>query len=361
MMNLKRWSRQKGVIFLALILVMFVTGGTLALSALNNRQSTEIAAQSELHYQMAAAKAALLAYAASSARLNSDLRGPGFFPCPDTDNDGLPQSTCNSNIALVGRLPQYEDFSGSRFPFNDTYANVDRQFWYVVGPRYVYHTTTAGNRRSRLRTNAISTLYAAAYWLTLDGTPEYVALIIAPGDELTTQTRSTGATSYANYLDGQNGASGFNYFTSYSSNPELFNDQVIGITLDEYIKTVGAVIAGEIKETIDIYAAANADAYPVDSGSLTSTSCPSSTTGTTFSNLFDSGHVWLRDASISPNGNNNERWSCASGVYWDRHTSLLNTGDLKFNGCTNLSFTLKYDYNNTIDPEDEIVLNGTSC
>jgi hypothetical protein len=118
---------QRGVIFLALVLVLFVTGSTLMLGAVNNRQSTTLAQQAELHYQMEQAKTALLAHAASTAGLYNNARGPGFFPCPDTDNDGAAESACNVDDldnAQLGRLPEYDDNSGTTFRFNDAYAGM---------------------------------------------------------------------------------------------------------------------------------------------------------------------------------------------------------------------------------------------
>ena len=338
-------GREDGYIMIALLLIMVVGGSSFVLAGLSNRQSAYLAQQKELHIQMEEAKAALLAYAANSSNLYSDARGPGFFPCPDTDKDGQPQATCNSNTARIGRLPEYENFSGTYFRFNDTYKGTDQQFWYVVGPRYVYDTATASNRRSRNRTST-SLSAATSYRLKLDGTTGYVAFIIAPGEALGTQDRATGATSYANYLDGNNGDNGFDFYTSDSTSPELFNDQILGITLDEYMVAVGAAVARDMKTVIDAYAAnplTGNGSYPSDSGSLTSTSCPTSSSGTTFSNLFDAQHVWLRDGygTSAGNGNNNERWSCPSGVYWNR-LSVTSTGELKFNGCTNLKFTMTY-------------------
>lgn len=338
---------------LALLLMMVIGGSSLVLAGLGNRQSAYLLRQQEVHEQLAAAKAALLAYAANSASLNAGTRGAGFFPCPDTNNDGLPEATCNSSTtptaALIGRLPAYQDFSGSLFRFNDTYAGIDQQFWYAVGPRYLYDTATSANRRSRQRT---SPTYASSYWLTLDGTSEYVALIIAPGEALAAQDRVAGPTAVANYLEGNNGSSGFNFFTTDGNgDPDTFNDLVIGITYDEYMVAVGATIARRVKTVVDAYALANSGSYPSDSGSINSTSC-STSSGTTFSNLFDSQEVWLRDASSSSNGNNNERWACPSGIYWNR-LSATNTAELKFNGCSNIKFTLTYG--------GGIVRSGSSC
>jgi hypothetical protein len=359
----RRRPRQEGMIFLALMLVLFVAGGSVAISALNNRQAASIAKAKEVHYQMEAAKTALLVYAANYAKFYSDARGPGFFPCPDTDDpdadpDGEPNYTgtpslqeCTYDTPAIGRLPQLEELTSLTFRFNNAFADIDEQFWYVVAPRYVYSNTTA-NRRSYTRTyTGPDTLfdYASDYWLTLDGTSQYVALIIAPGEELETQNRAAGQTNYANYLDGQNGSS-FNFYTSYASNPALFNDQILGITLDEYMAYVGIAVAREVKVRLDSYYTQYAftpKRYPSDSGSasVTSTTCSTST----FGNLFDgttygTANIWLRD---STSGNNGERWGCTHGMYWNRDASPdYDQGSLIFNGCPNMYFRIDYTTSN---------------
>jgi hypothetical protein len=66
----------------------------------------------------------------------------------------------------------------------------------------------------------------------------------------------------------------------------------------------------------------------------------SSRTGTTFSELFNAEHTWIKDG-FTPVTGNGERWSCQYGMYWNR-LAATDTGELKFNGCTNLLFTLTY-------------------
>jgi hypothetical protein len=326
---------------LALVLVVFVSGSSLLLGALNNRQNAALLQQTELRYQMEQAKTALLAYAASSAQFSSHATGPGFFPCPDTDNDGQPQSTCDSDSALLGRLPEYADIAGSRFGFNAEYAGIDRQFWYAVGPRYVYHSTTSTKRTSRSRVSTVSN-EAVPYRLFLDGQSGYVAFIIAPGEELDTQDRGTGSNNYTDYLDGLNGASGFNYYTSYSSNPGQFNDRILGITLDEYMVYVGTAVAREMKPVVDAYYTAQGK-YPY--WSLFSSY---------FRNQFDDEHLWLRTDTSGTWVGNGERWS-SLGVIWSPASSYASTGTLTFNGCTGLSFTFTYGV------ADGVVRSGSGC
>lgn len=377
--KIRKARGQQGVIFLALMLVLVVTGSTVALSALNNRQSALLERNREIRYQMEQAKAALLAYAANYASFYTD-RGPGFFPCPDTDDpttlplvdpDGTPNYTgtasleqCSYSAPAVGRLPKMEVFADTTFRFNDTYADIDQQFWYVAAPRYLYSSTST-DRRSYKRTysdSATSTVASSA-WLTLDGETEYVALIIAPGEELEGQDRSSGPTNYANYLDGQNGGDGFNFYTSYSSNPELFNDEVLGITLDEYMIYVGTAVAREVKLRLDQFYALNLNSYiptryPASKAAMVPDASNTCTDNSKFSNMFDdttygSANLWLRD---STSGNLGERWSCQQSITWTRDSGSANYGKgyLSFAGCPNIKFRIEYD-------DDVLTRVGDTC
>jgi hypothetical protein len=356
--------RQGGVIFLALALVLVVGGGAFVLSALNNRQSAVITQQAELRRQMQLAKSNLLAYLANGsafyadAAATDDQQGPGFFPCPDTDDpaddaDGLPDSTCNpTNTTLpacnsntsrpgprVGRLPKYIDAAGERFVINDYYDDPNLRFWYVVAPRYIYNsTTTSGTRFARHRTSTsttVSTPGPACMRMYLDDNPEYVALIIAPGEELETQDRQGNATLYANYLDGQNGANNYYYSTSYPANPALFNDQIIGITLDEYIATVGMRVAVEMQKQLDGSHGA-AGSYPANLSA--------------FRALLDdtSDLVWLMPNSTTDY--NGERWSTNANAYSkvDADNAIIS-----FNGCSGITFQFVYP--------GRILRSGDSC
>ncbi|MGV3590047.1 MAG: hypothetical protein ACO1PZ_00060 [Gammaproteobacteria bacterium] len=346
-----RKARQHGVILLLLMLVLFVAGSSVVIGALNNRQRIAAASRAEVMYQLEQAKAQLLAYAANYAVLYDNQRGPGFFPCPDTDDpaiddSGAADAICDSDLPLVGRLPVYDDNGSTKFTFNDAYADIDEQFWLVVGPRYVYYSSSSSRRRSYTRAFADSATsnWASQYWLTLDDASEYVALLIAPGEALETQDRTTGRADFTNYLDGRNGSDGFGFHSSYPENPEQFNDIVVGITVDEFMLHTGTAVARAMKTVLDQYHA-NFGVYPGDNGS--SASYTSSTCGNTtgFANAFENAsytgtYNWLRDSSLS-NGNTQERWSCRYGAYWDR-LSDAHSGTLKFPGCTGLSFTFTY-------------------
>lgn len=246
--------RQQGVIFLAMVLVLVVAGGAFTLSALNNRQTLDIARQQEIYEELEIAREAVIAYARYSYDHFSAVSGliPGLLPCPDTDNDGVADemASCDPATDYIGRLPQYVDMpdtyagSSGRFYLNDTYAGVDRQFWYAVSPNFLQ--TTLGT----LPLNGLQT-----GTLTLDGATDIVAVVIAPGEAIDLdQNREQNPNNYAEYLEGGNGVD-LNFVTSYEANPAAFNDTVLAITRSEIWQAEESfeVVAAAIRTRLDAY------------------------------------------------------------------------------------------------------------
>lgn len=324
--NNPRRLQQSGFILLALLLVAVITSSTLVLGGLNNRQSIYLQERAELHLQMQEAKTNLLAHAAYSHLLNNNARGPGFFPCPDTDNlplnENLPDCIAPATVITtpqIGRLPTHLSASEPDFEFNDRYANIDQQFWLVVAPRYYYNTNTAtavsNARRSRDRTSTVSTY--ANLRLTLDGTTGYVALIIAPGEALATQHRSASPTTASEYLESQ--ISSF-VFQSEATNSAVTNDVVIGITLQEYLNAVGPSVANEMKRELDAAGGTYTSSQTTFRGYMTNTA----------------DHSWLKNTTTT--GTNREQWS--TDTTYTRLTTT--TARINFNGCTNVRYILTY-------------------
>ena len=322
--------KQQGIAVLLILLVFVMSASSFVLSAYGTRQDILLSRQQELSYQMELAKANLLAYAANSHTINNDGRGPGFFPCPDVLEVLDAPDDCTGSIPMMGRLPEYDLVSstGITMPLNNYYAGIDEQFWYIVGPRYIFDSSsyTSSRHQSRRRTSTSYSL-ATDYRLTIDGETEYVAVIIAPGDALATQDRASSPLNYTNYLDGQNGGSGFDLFTSYASDPTLFNDRVIGITLDEYMKFVGIAVVRAMKQVLDAdhgggsYVSGPATPDPGDYDSTGSQS--------NFRTLFNSEANWLQQSIWSGVSSDNERWT--------RYSTYIRVDDdnfsIKFQGC----------------------------
>lgn len=349
---------KRGFIILALLLILVVGGSTLALGGLNNRQSVYLQKQQELREQMQDAKAVLLAYAANSSKLLGNTRGPGFFPCPDTtttdpDNDGqITDATSTNCTTYIGRLPETVSTTAGVYPLNNYYADAGEQFWYAVSPRFTYSSTTT-NRQSQRRTTTTNATYTATH-LRLDNVSEYVALIIAPGEALASQDRESGVNSYGNYLENSNGSS-YYYYTSNPSDPENFNDQIIGITIDEYIQAVGMNVALELRTKLNNYYTSNGF-YP-SSGSYSTfpTGTPSTTTQTTFRSAMASGtsstvYPWLSTSTT----NNAERWPTYTWYYRVNTT----TARIAFSGCPGIYFEINQTATSTVPA---VTRTGNSC
>lgn len=338
---------QHGYVLLALLLVLFVSGSSYMLTAFGNRQAAVQQEQQERSRQLAQAKAALLAYAANTPALYDDAIGPGYLPCPDADNSGLPDAVsgdeedpdalCPASLSL-GRLPEQVITATGRFELNSRYADADEQFWYAVSP---LHTRTAYNTVANNRTNASLTR------LTLDSTSRIAALVIAPGEALETQDRIDNPLLYSNYLDGTNGSSATNYISQYSVNPAQFNDQVLAITHDELMQVAGHAAATRIKQELDADYAANGNDYPTCLiyfwAGTNYYLCPY--VDSEFMNAWDGGWVSA------------EQWDTFSGtysyfgvtyynlnrtLYMRNPLSFSNAPYVRFSGCTNMNFVLRY-------------------
>ena len=218
-------------------MIVIVTGSSLVL-ATADFQNQRHAEQIETLEDMAYAKEALIAYAVQH-NANYPGQGPGHLPCPDTDNDGAAEASCNNLSAqYLGRLPEFVTLpSGSRFPVSDTNAGIDQQFWYAVTP--AFHMTGTG---------ALNT--ASNSILTVDGDNDVVALIIAPGESVAGQSRVSN--DVADYLEGGN-QNAVNFVRSYATDPANFNDQIVKITRTEIITAMANKAAQEIKVVLDDY------------------------------------------------------------------------------------------------------------
>lgn len=241
-------KQQSGAAILIFFLVLFTTSAAVLLRAVNNASfGTQLSANTVT--EMVAAKQMLLAFAMSYAE-NFPGSPPGRFPCPDSDNDvnGLPNSPCNANNN-PGRLPiRLDTGNGEPFMFSEYGLLNGQRFWYAVSPTYRQSATAA------LNSSTTGTL-------TLDGQNDIVAMIVAPGDVLTGQTRPNNTAS--NYLESTNVA-GVSFVSGFPANPSMFNDRVLPIYRHEVMTLVTARVVQVIRERLDTHHPANGNSYPVD-------------------------------------------------------------------------------------------------
>lgn len=244
-------QRQKGAVLILLFVALIMGAATVILAALNNR-SPQVRDRINKQNEMQLVKEALLAYAMTYPEYSNPSTGPGRLPCSDTNNNA--SMNCNTSAVSLGRLPQQVvPPVGSPVFLSDRYAGIGQQFWYAVAPGFRQNVAS-------LNTSTTSTF-------TLDGVG-IAALIIAPGAALDGQLRSN-ATQADLYLESNN-ATGPNFLSNHPTDPSLFNDIVMPISVAEVL-TYGTMRVGqEIKRVLDVYFAANGNTYPPDTTGFSS-------------------------------------------------------------------------------------------
>ena len=190
-----RRTRHGGAGLLLVALFLLAVMGSLAAIGMSayatNAQRARITERA-----LAQAREALLAYGAE--RPISREVGPGYLPCPDTDDDGWAQATCGS---LSGHLGQDERLG--RLPWKtlglpDLRDGHGERLWYAVSSRHKGLLNCAASRECREMTPASAlgaiTIRDRSGAVVHDGRladPRRaadggaVAVVIAPGPALT--------------------------------------------------------------------------------------------------------------------------------------------------------------------------------
>ena len=137
-------AQQRGVVIVLLLLGLVIGTGVYALNEYSRNASAprrDIVTERALMQ----AKEALIAYATTHATLSAESpNGPGYFPCPDQDDDGDSDWNCGNYAGSTGqsrrlgrlpwktlRLPDLRDSSGERL-------------WYAVSSVYKNSTLKPG-------------------------------------------------------------------------------------------------------------------------------------------------------------------------------------------------------------------------
>ncbi len=226
-----RRGRQTGAALLALVFVVVAASTYLLVLKLNaatrpyQREQQSVSVLQE-------AKQALIAYAVSFPDLSGTIdetAGPGYLPCPDTDNDGSPESFAWNCDDEVGRFPgeflhvtDYEDGSGERL-------------WYSVADNF----RNIANKHKPMNSDTQGQL-------SVDSITDVVAVIMAPGPPTETQVGRPSLT-VTEYLEGEN-ADGD---TNFSSNAG--NDRLVYITRQELMQAIEKRVLGDVAHTLNTY------------------------------------------------------------------------------------------------------------
>lgn len=284
---MKTFNNQKGIALLIFVTVLLTATTTVTVKALNNSSAnTQIARDKITAAALAQAKEALIGYAVS-VDLSSSTRRPGDLPCPDTNNDGITETSCGSGAGSyqerrLGRLPW------KTLGISDLRDGNGERLWYAVSNNFKYSTRTActsAGQSGCLNSDTVGTISVfASDGARLNdggGSTGAVAVILAPGDILkrtdqpNPQDRSdTGINNPQNYLDTALGEDNANFTDSSSTNGfiqgrikdinnnVILNDQLLVISQEDIMRPIQKRVAGEVKNCLVNYALANNNRYP---------------------------------------------------------------------------------------------------
>jgi len=236
-------GRQRGIVLLLLMALLFAVGAVGVMAALTNNQANQ-RSSNELFLAMNQAKESLIAYAVMHGDYYSATgAGPGHLPCPDTNGNGGENTPCATTL---GRLPQAITLpSAAIMPLSDHNSDIDQQFWYALSTAFRRSPVGIANT-------------ASAGSITVDGQTGIAAIIIAPGDIVGSQSRTNNTAS--NYLEAGN-ATGPTYVTSYAVDPTNFNDRIVRISVSELMSPVTSRVVEVMRTRVQAYRVANG-VYP---------------------------------------------------------------------------------------------------
>ena len=228
-----------GAALLAFMLVLVTGSAWLFLSSLD-RHSEDYVRRAKSGIALNQAKRALLSYAMNYPELRANPeKGPGFLPCPDRNNDGRPESNCAASTGTtLGRLPF------TILGLDDPRDSSGERLWYALSPDF----------RNTRTTQAIINSETPGM-LSVDGTGDIAALVMAPGPPVGSQYGRPGNDA-ADYLEGDNNNAGDGNFSTTAG-----NDQVAVITRAELMAVVEIRVINEIRAVLTRYRSGHS-AYP---------------------------------------------------------------------------------------------------
>ena len=231
---------QRGAALLALVLALALGSGLVTVEWLE-AAARSAHAMRRTEATLAAARDALIGYAASYPDQHADRHGPGYLPCPDTSGNGSPNTPCRATA--LGRLPW------RRLGLHDPRDGAGERLWYTLDRRF---------RANGYKYRPLNRDTAAD--LVVDGRGGIAAVILAPGPALPFQDRSRDRFDPAQYLEGGNESPGDGAYVSREGSPSLpndrFNDRVDTIPRDELMAVAARRALAAAREALEEYRAA---------------------------------------------------------------------------------------------------------
>lgn len=257
----KRFQKQKGIIVLLWLLAL-VLGSAIWFGSIGGFRSEamQMSIQQSHVAQLKQIKEKLLTYAIfqpeifrtdTSGNMNDDdeIPGPGYFPCPDIDNDGVSDAPCGTGVSYVlGRVPI--QISSRQFNFISD-PNIANRFWYAVDSRFVVENLDYNNfggepfkRYAPLNINDPASPLAS---LSVDDAANnnIVLVLFYAGEPINGQVRSSA--SVDEYLELENSDADGDFISTFTDATQ-FNDVVLTITREEWNAAMLSRVSSDVDE-----------------------------------------------------------------------------------------------------------------
>jgi hypothetical protein len=274
-------GRQHGAALMIMLVILVVGAAAILVSSLTS-SALKNARDNTTAEALAQAKDALVGYAVS-VDLTSSAR-PGDLPCPDTNNDGIAETSCGNASGSTGQTQRIGRLPWKTLGLPDLRDGSGERLWYAVSNNFKNNTRTTctnSNLSGCLNSDTPGTIsvFASDGTQLNDGSGNNgaVAIIIAPGDVLTRQggtlqdRSGAGINNASNYLDiatvGGNTKDNANFTDGSSTNGfiqglikdsngnTIVNDRLLVIKQDDIIFPLQKRVAAEVKNCLVEYAA----------------------------------------------------------------------------------------------------------
>lgn len=290
MTRLSKAKAENGTVLIVLIFIIVFGGSSYLLKSVDHEKLKRERAQKTMQ-SLGEAKQALIAWAVNNSVNLGQLpfpdraRGGGYDGFSDCSPSGTAFNDPASYRFLIGKLPVYGQTSpcvGQQVGLGlDNNDDLDNRLWYAVSRNVVhqYEYLSTDSRSNPIINPSIIHHPNYPWLMVLDRNGQLIsdrvaAVIIAPGNNIGSQSRADGATP-DQFLDGfiKNGVQYAN--SDYDSadedfvmgdavesidtndasfsQPYWFNDQLVYITIDELIQAINKRVFAESKWLLNAY------------------------------------------------------------------------------------------------------------
>ena len=225
---------QQGAVLLVLVVIMSV----IALGWLYGRVASRQTVDAVTVRSLALAQTALI------GRALADANHPGSLPCPDTNNDGVAETTVGGQggncPSYIGRLPW------RTLGLSDIRDGSGERLWYALSSDARDYQYLAVN--SQITTGV----------LQVNSSTHQAAVLLAPGVVIDPQQRGTQTQQLAvgNYLEGDN-ANGDNVYEAQAVAGPAFNDTLLALSGAGLFRKVERLVLQQIAQNLTDYAGQN--------------------------------------------------------------------------------------------------------